>query len=160
MRPAFSAILGVVSFISACTFPQSQRARSDPLTHVLSDALADDALLEFAGLARDTLRWRLRMSIPQISAADSARLAKRLRSAYVQIIRDSAKRELYVETSRFEMRSDTARLEARFGARWLCRSKWDGSFAAYAYRFIRRSGEWRVAERISLGHGDAAPCVS
>lgn len=157
-RLAVPLALAATLLVAACTRAVPVGPPAAPIGGALATALAADARLDFAGLTRDTLPWRLRLSVAGLTAGDSARLAGQVAALLPRPPEPSAPRELYLHADPATLRGDTAHVEARLGARWPCGATTTGSFAAYRYAFVNRGGAWAFAERMPLGHGDAGPC--
>ncbi len=134
------------------------RAAPFALKAVAGEVLGGDAVIDFSGMSGDTSGWRLRISIPGFTAADSAAVAARVGARYADLLDESAVGELYVEGKNWDIAGDTARVEAKFGARWPCGNRWSDSFAAYFYRFVLDRGTWRFLDRRSAGHSYVGPC--
>ena len=156
-RTLLAACLALAA--AACRREVLTKAEHDDLTRNAAAAVADIAKLDLAGLAMDTLRWQLRLSLRDFSPADSAHVSEEITRAYPRILAERSDREIFVESEAFSIRSDTAELEARIGARTMCAGNPRNNFAAYRFRFVSNRGTWNLAERTSLGHTDSAPCI-
>jgi hypothetical protein len=123
------------------------------------EVLGRDATRDFSGMYADTTGWRLAVYVPGFTTADSAAVAARVRDTYPRLLDEAAPRELYVRAENWRVGTDTARVDATFGARWQCGGRWNDSFSAYAYRFVLDHGAWRFLDRASVGRSDVAPCL-